>query len=113
MRSARPLRSAPPITGGVVLRPPRPAAAPAPAPALRPFRITIEGLLASNGQFGLSRLDIEGDPARPLQPLEAEAICRRILFAPPAVGLAALPGAAPPSATEEAAPTDAAPEAAP
>lgn len=76
------------LRGGVTLRR-RPERTP-PAPAGRPFRILIEGILADGGQIGLGRVIVESDPAYPVTPLEAETICRRVAFAPPAVPIAAL-----------------------
>ncbi len=87
MSNSRHLRPAPPITGGVVLQPKRPAAEGAP----RPFRITIEGAIAPDGTPLVARLNVESEPGRPVTPLEAEAICRRLAFAPPAAAIGAPP----------------------
>ncbi len=82
MRDAPRLREA--VRGGVTLAKPRPAE---PAPEARPFRIVIEGAIAPDGRVGLGRLEVQHDPAKPVSGLEAEAICRRVMFAPAAAPL--------------------------
>ncbi|MDE3095824.1 MAG: hypothetical protein KGK07_07470 [Chloroflexota bacterium] len=67
--------------GGVTLL--KPPAQP-PEPQDRRFRIVIEGAIDPAGRPAIGRLELQFDPERPVSALEAEAICRRVAFAPPA-----------------------------
>ncbi len=93
-QKVRPI-SAPIPPGAVLLRRgPAGAVSPgAPGPHPRPFRITVEGMVFPNGQPGIARVDIAGDPRHPLTALEAEAILHRIACVPPTASLQAPPEA--------------------